>query len=494
MAEHTDHTGHHIRRSKWLFNSALAAGGISVAPYLLDDALASDVARTLHDMSGMAAGATAPATSTLVGGMQNIIAGIPLIGSTLTSAAPWNLPLIGTVTTGSIATVAATGILGIGGVLLSRWIEKHEDPNAKIKWSKIIRTAALVTSALIALPAILSGVGVGVAFFTYLLDAAIGTTLYAAVGGFISGSIGTVAMGGSAATAAAAALPHLFICGAAILPLGLAAFMGGKSNTQQQQHHIEVRQDHTAMQLVSAARTEEGKPCQLAFRMVDRATGKVLGPEDLTTTYTKKLHTMVVDHGLNDYHHLHPKYDAASGLFTCQFTPRTGQAYRAWHDFTRIGSDMPTHIKNEIPAGRAYEIPPSIQHTREASAEGVTIRIDSMTPLKAGKANILRISVSDDTGHIVRDLAPIMGASAHLAGFSKDGEHFIHCHPIAGGLGSGILQFHLAPEWAGHTKFFLQLNRAGREITIPFGQLIQSPDRFSERVSQGHTAHGASLA
>jgi hypothetical protein len=89
-----------------------------------------------------------------------------------------------------------------------------------------------------------------------------------------------------------------------------------------------------------------------------------------------------------------------------------------------------------------------------------------------------------------------MGAYAHLVGFSADGKSIIHAHPMgeeptsADDRGGPRLSFHVAPESAGATQFYLQIKRAGKEVMVPFGQRIMPPEAAVDKeLAARHQQH-----
>ncbi len=122
-----------------------------------------------------------------------------------------------------------------------------------------------------------------------------------------------------------------------------------------------------------------------------------------------------------------------------------------------------------------------IQHTNAVNTDSGNITIEPVPPLSAGEASNIKIKVSSKSGAQVK-LQELMGAYAHLVGFSKDGENLIHCHPLnMAENNNGELNFHVTPEKSGFTKFFLQIKTDGKESVIPFGQYIQPQAKFAER-------------
>lgn len=471
-----DHKEHGAHLNPWLLGGVAAVSAVTLAPYALPLIGIGDpgaVEGWMHYIGGHAA--VGQYGSGLAGAMQGFMAGIPGIGGALTATEMVAIPGLGiSLASGALLTLGLTAAIGIGGMLLANWMEKREDPNAKIKWSKLVRVASLATSALIALPSMLGAISVGIAFLAGLARPLWGW--HAASG--LSQTLGapSMAMGG-AATGLAALLPHFLTCGLPFLPVATAMFLGGKKPIQSTQQ--------AQAELVSASPIRPGEPATLALRLID-GNGNPLSPDQLTTTFTEKLHTMVVDSSLTDYHHLHPTYQPATGLFTCSFTPRLNGRYAAWQDFTPNGAQAAVHRRIDLPASPgSFDLPPKLLPSSQAHAGNLAIAVNADTPLTAGQDGILRVRVTDKEGRAVSALEPVMGAYGHLAGFSADGQHFIHSHPLTElgqPLVNGELAFHITPTQAGMTKFFLQLQQDGQQVILPFVQPVRTPERAVARL------------
>lgn len=139
----------------------------------------------------------------------------------------------GSVLTGSWATAALAGGIAIGGLWLGNYIDKHTE-QGKFRWGAVVRWAALGTSMLIALPAILTGISMGLNFFglwsgTDWLNSA-------------ASAIGTIGKAGAAGTttslsAAGLAGVHALTCA---LPGVAGFFLGQKEPKPMPQLQVPV--------------------------------------------------------------------------------------------------------------------------------------------------------------------------------------------------------------------------------------------------------------
>lgn len=446
-------------------------GALTLAPYLLpmvgvQSHLATD--SYMHFLSGHAEEAVFGTGA--AGWINESLSHIPLLGPALSSTKEIAIPGLDlTLSAGTLVSIASTAIIGIGGVMLANWLEKRESPD-RFPWSKVIRYSALATSVLIAMPSILGGISVGLMFLTGCFSA----TAASHVGLALKASLGATSMGG-AASGITAMVPHLFSCGLSLLPAGLAVFLSGK-NPSGQPAPTTAPTYHC--HLAAPCTPVRGQPCEVTFRL-STPDGRPLSDADLAILHTRPLHTMIVDSSLRDYHHLHPTYDPTRQCFVAQFTPGLQTSYSMWNDFTVRGDAAPTYLRTDLRALQGPTLPPRIQHTSRVEAEGLQVKIRPDTPLEAGGHHTLTLDIRDGAGQPVTNLEPIMGAYAHLVAFSADGQHFLHIHPLGpepaddAARGQSPLKFHVMPKVDGPTQFFLQIQREGRIITLPFGQIVQ---------------------
>jgi len=76
-------------------------------------------------------------------------------------------------------------------------------------------------------------------------------------------------------------------------------------------------------------------------------------------------------------------------------------------------------------------------------------------------------------------LEPVMGAFAHVVGFTEDYNSVLHVHPMGkeptsdAERGGPKLEFHIEPEKTGFVKLFAQVRIDGKDIFAPFGITVK---------------------
>lgn len=435
----------------------------------------------------------------MAGAINSTMALIPGIGSRLAA--------------GGLFTAAASALTGIGGVLLGNFIASREDGSKGIKWGTVIKYGALITSALIAMPAILTAFGTGIIYCGMalseagILTTAASNSLIANVASTIGSVGGTYAHNLFGLQGISAVLPHLVCCGAplapSILPLFSWLFTGKKTSRKEVEAAKECRpyspQKYSDGSIIAQMQTDQlleaGKPCNARLRLTHK-NGQPVTPEELAIVHTEKLHLFVADSSLKDYHHIHPQPTEEPGVLGFFFTPNTSNNYTAWADFTLLKDGQNHRLRTEMPAASGRDIPPSIRSITDATKNGLHFEWVS-EPLQKNADTIVEVHVSDTSGKAVSDLQPVMGAFAHLVGFSADGQSIIHTHPLGGETpdlavrGGPDLRFHVEPDCSGATQFYLQVRRNDEDIYVPFGQHIKQPALATEQLSAAqHSAPG----
>lgn len=222
----------HRRQRRWLIAAALGLGaitfGIIVAPHLLPVlGIGEDAALRIGEAC---VNITPAAGLNIAGKVSGVLLHVPLIGEALAS--------------GGIANSIATGVVGVWGALLGHYLARREDGTTQIRWSRVVKTAAILTSAFIAIPAILPALGMGISFLGLLLPGMEAAAQYSFVTSVV-GTLGTVAVGPGSAVeglnVGALILPHLLTCGLSFGSAALSVWsvLGGKKQqeTQRNAHH-----------------------------------------------------------------------------------------------------------------------------------------------------------------------------------------------------------------------------------------------------------------
>lgn len=233
-------------------------------------------------------------------------------------------------------------------------------------------------------------------------------------------------------------------------------------------------------EIVTGAAPVAGK----SFTAVLRLTGpddKPLTFDQLEVAHTEKLHLLVVDETLTDYHHEHPVAGEKPGEYRFDFAPKFGGTYHIWADVVPTATGKQEYAKAEVKVeGPLATKNKTLNTIAEADGDRFTLTTDKNEPLQAGKATMVKIKVATPDGKDISALEPVMGAFAHMVAFPEDLEAVTHIHPmgkepeVASERGGRELSFHVEPEKPGFQKFFLQTQIGGREVYAAFGVEVKA--------------------
>ena len=163
------------------------------------------------------------------------------------------------------------------------------------------------------------------------------------------------------------------------------------------------------------------------------AGGKPIGPVDLLTVHTRKLHLLVVDPSLQDYQHIHPEPGGRPGEWVFAHRPRRGGTYRVFADFTPAATGRGLYAFADYTAagGGAPDAAwraPVLGEESEREGYLLGLRLEKGDAVKAGAPGTLVFSIRAKGGAAV-PLEPVMGAYVHTTAFDEARSGFAHLHP-----------------------------------------------------------------
>ena len=120
----------------------------------------------------------------------------------------------------------------------------------------------------------------------------------------------------------------------------------------------------------------------------------------------------------------------------------------------------------------------------DKTVAGLRVRLEA-TGLTAGKEAVLRFTLADaSTGAPVSDLEPFLGAAGHMLVVNADLTEANHAHPEEQAARGPSVSFHPRMPAAGFYKLWVQFQRKGRVITVPFVVSVRSRNRDQESFRQ----------
>lgn len=229
--------------------------------------------------------------------------------------------------------------------------------------------------------------------------------------------------------------------------------------------------------LAAIAPVQAGRPAEFTLRLAT-ASGRPIAPVDLLVAHTRKLHLMVVDPTLDDYHHVHPEpVTDDPGAWTFALTPRAGGTYRVFADFTPAVTARGLYAAADFEALAPAR--PRVVGVRQPQelfeADGLRYRlaVAGGGAVRSREQARLKFTVERDDGGVV-GLEPVMDAYAHLVAFDEARSGFAHLHPEQVDLGvppdarRPELTFLITIPEPGRYVIWAQVNVQGTERYAPF--------------------------
>jgi hypothetical protein len=236
-----------------------------------------------------------------------------------------------------------------------------------------------------------------------------------------------------------------------------------------------------------------GKPARVTVRLTRRDGTPIRAIDDLLVMHTERIHLLIVDGSLLDYHHEHPVDAGTPGEYRFTFTPKRPGPYRVFADVVPAVSSVQEFVVGDIP-GAAGGDPLTDRELKLIDVvDGLRfeLTLDSKgAPIRVGQEVMGRVTVTDGDGKPFKGLEPVMGAFAHLVGFVEDYKTVVHLHPLGQEptqpthRGGPTINFRYYPPTAGFVRFYCQVNVGGEATFAQFGlnvapaegQARESPD------------------
>jgi hypothetical protein len=215
-----------------------------------------------------------------------------------------------------------------------------------------------------------------------------------------------------------------------------------------------------------------GVAAELNLHLWD-SSGRLLTFADLAIAHEQKLHLLIVDETLSDYHHLHP-VEEKPGKFVTSFTPRAGGRYIAFADVVDAATGVQHYVRAEMISAGAVPIPDRAI-TSESVVDGYRFSLRLPPGLSAAGGGHAEVRITDRHGAPVKSLEPVMGAFAHGVGFTERLDGVLHVHPhgreprTATERGGPKLAFHLNPARPGFHRLYVQVRIDGHDRFASFG-------------------------
>jgi hypothetical protein len=227
--------------------------------------------------------------------------------------------------------------------------------------------------------------------------------------------------------------------------------------------------------ITTDALLQPGKPAHAVLHL-RRGENEPVTLAELIETHTRKIHLLIVDGSLTDYHHEHPQPTATPGDYAFDFTPKKPGPYLAWADLRPMPLGLQEYEKTII-AGTGKSEPLTDKEARFiGDADGLHFELSlAQSAIKVGEPVRASLRITKPDGSGFDQLEPVMAAFAHLVGFNEDMETVLHMHPIGAPIsraserGGPQLDFKIYATKPGFVRLFGQVEIGGRQVFVPFG-------------------------
>jgi hypothetical protein len=221
-----------------------------------------------------------------------------------------------------------------------------------------------------------------------------------------------------------------------------------------------------------------GQPARATIQLRRKKDGRPVTPDDLLVVHTERIHLLIVDETLTDYHHEHPAPVEPAGTYNFSFTPRKPGKYRVFADIVPRESNVQEYAVCDLPATVETGGPLDKQGSSTASGAGrLRFQLTWHTgglPIRAKQPVNATITVSDENGKLFTQLEPVMGTYSHLVAFHEDHQTVLHIHPVGaepqkpedrGGPKFSVRFWAPKP---GFYRLYVQVQMDGRQWFAPF--------------------------
>jgi hypothetical protein len=178
----------------------------------------------------------------------------------------------------------------------------------------------------------------------------------------------------------------------------------------------------------SEALLEQGRSGQVELHL-ETSGGMSIAAHELAVTHTEKMHVMIIDASLEDYHHVHPRASDLDGIYLFDFEPARAGNYRV---FTEI---VPQRSRRQAIALSEIEVAgepgrPQFASSKVSVVDGIRFELGGIEDtLRTGRKYRLELLITNPDGERTT-LETVMGAKGHMVAFDAAINGFAHMHPV----------------------------------------------------------------
>lgn len=164
---------------------------------------------------------------------------------------------------------------------------------------------------------------------------------------------------------------------------------------------------------------------------LETSGGMSIADHELAITHTEKMHIMLIDPSLEDYHHVHPQPGGLDGIYRFAFTPKKAGNYRVFTEIVPLRSRRQAIALSELKVnGKPKDA--KFERSIQSIVNGVRFELNGVPEvLKTGRDYSLDLNISNGNGSPIV-LETVMGSKGHMVAFDAEAKGFAHMHPVDG--------------------------------------------------------------
>ncbi|MDR3608730.1 MAG: hypothetical protein P4M08_15305 [Oligoflexia bacterium] len=208
--------------------------------------------------------------------------------------------------------------------------------------------------------------------------------------------------------------------------------------------------------------------------MIDTTTNSPVTEDNLAVLHEKKLHLFLFDPSLQEFRHEHPVFDSSSSTWHVSSTLNTSGNYWVWvqGELADTQQEFTASSRLDIEGGDPALPPASFLGDVRTGVDGISQVTVSNNKITAAHMTMLTVTMSRTDGS-QPDLAPYLGAPAHVVAVPIDGSSLIHVHPMAmGGANSTQMMLHTEFPNPGDYRLWVQFLDGGILRTVPLSVTV----------------------
>lgn len=238
----------------------------------------------------------------------------------------------------------------------------------------------------------------------------------------------------------------------------------------------------TSLEVLWDGKFIAGQPISGTIIIRDIKSGDVFSNDSLVLNNRRKIHLLVVDPTLKDFHHIHPVAAATPFAFNFTFTPKFSSSYRIWADIAPITTNKQELISGWIGDKESSFVERRVSDKTSMNGYNFVLSFDK-TP-KNGQTSIANVRITDyDNKPAQWSAEPYRQHSTaeitNIIGFYDDNAHVIKASQIINiedtikNVDGPDVKFKIEPKQSGFIKMFMQITLGGKEMFVPFAFYVE---------------------